>query len=89
MHWLHFPQGLSNDVLISYFTRNDSSTTASVWNAQLSGAANVNPSAQQFFCLKDCSAAAFVLEYPRDKVSWQQLFIILPPTRASLKGGKT
>jgi hypothetical protein len=54
---------------MAYFTRNDSSVTEAVWLAQLNGAAKVNPSAQQFFCLKDCSAAAFVFEYPRDNVS--------------------
>ena len=63
-------QGLSSDVLIAYFTRNDPAVTAAVWNAQLFGAAKVNPAAQQFFCLKDCKAAAFVLEYPRDNVSF-------------------
>lgn len=54
---------------MAYFTRNDEEVTAEVWSAQLHGAAKVNPSVQQFFCLKDCSAAAFVLDYPRDKVS--------------------
>jgi len=54
---------------MAYFTRNNPSVTEDVWGAQLHGAAKVNPSVQQFFCLKDCSAAAFVLEYPRDKVS--------------------
>lgn len=54
---------------MAYFTRNDPQVTEAVWQASLNGAVSVNPSAQQFFCLKDCSAAAFVLEYPRDNVS--------------------
>ena len=61
-------QALARDVLISYFTRSDPTVSAALWEEQLRGASKVNPSAQQFFCLADMSAAAFVVHYPRDAV---------------------
>lgn len=64
--------------MIAYFTRNDPAVTAAVWQEQLHGAIKVNPSAPQFFCLKDCKAAAFVLEYPRDNPSmWTSLLRLI------------
>ena len=61
--------------------------TAQAWDEQFRRSARVNPSAKQFFCLGDCNAAGFAIEYPKDSVRTihpSQMYFILSLTAGAV-----
>ena len=66
-------QALSDDGLVSYFTRGDSALALLFLKEVLRTQLRVNLAAPQLVCLRDCTAVALLQTFPTDRVRRQSM----------------